>query len=253
LVSIFIDGKTMSTAKADIITQLQRDILSLQGFKTVPNNVVQDVGLGAIKNAFPNASFPLGAIHEFIAVGVEDATATCGFVSGIVAALMRNSGALIWISASRNIFPPALQSFGIAPDKIIFIDLQKEKEILWAMEEALKCKGLAAVVGEMQELNFTASRRLQLAVEQSKVTGFILRRNSRSINTTACVTRWQITSVPSELAAGMPGVGFPRWKVELLKVRNGIPGKWEMEFSGGRFRHISTTVAIPWIQKKKTG
>ena len=42
----------------------------------------------------------------------------------------------------RTIFPPALKSFGIAPDKIIFIDLKKEKEILWAMEEALKCDGL---------------------------------------------------------------------------------------------------------------
>lgn len=40
------------------------------------------------------------------------------------------------------------------------------------MEEALKCGGLAAVVGEVQDISFTASRRLQLAVEQSGVTGF---------------------------------------------------------------------------------
>ncbi len=121
------------------------------------------------------------------------------------------------------------------------------------MEEALKCKGLSAVIGEIQELSFTASRRLQLAVEQSQVTGFILRRNPRSINTTACVTRWQITSVPSELAEDMPGVGFPRWNVELLKVRNGTPGRWQIEFAAGRFRHIPKIAAMPFIQKKKTG
>ena len=166
---------------------------------------------------------------------------------------MSSDGAVIWISASRIIFPPALKSFGIAPDKIIFIDLQKEKEIMWAMEEALKCKGLSAVIGEMQELNFTASRRLQLAVEQSKVTGFILRRNPRSINTTACITRWQITSAQSELMDDLPGVGFPRWNVELLKVRNGYPGKWQIEFAAGHFRHISKAVAIPLVQQKKTG
>ena len=61
------------------------------------------------------------------------------------------------------------------------------------MEEALKCDGIAAVVGEIQELSFTVSRRLQLAVEQSRVTGFILRNNPRNLNTTACVTRWKIT------------------------------------------------------------
>ena len=243
----------MTGSKADIIAQLQRDILPLQGFKPALKNISLDAGLGPIKKAFPNASFPLGAIHEFISNNMEDATATSGFVAGLIAAIMRNNGALIWISASRTIFPPALKLFGISPDRIIFIDLQKEKEIMWAMEEALKCKGLSAVIGEMQELNFTASRRLQLAVEQSNVTGFILRRNPRSINTTACLTRWQITSAKSELTNDMPGVGFPRWDVELLKVRNGHPGKWQIEFAAGRFRHISKAAAIPLVQQKKTG
>jgi len=243
----------MTASKSDIIAQLQRDILPLQGVRTTLKNNVLDDGLGVIKNAFPHASFPLGVIHEFIAANPEDITASCGFVSGILASLMRSNGAIIWISASRNIFPPALQSFGIAPDKIIFIDLQNDKQVWWAMEEALKCKGLCAVIGETQELNFTASRRLQLAVEQSKVTGFVICKNPRSINTTACVTRWQISSIYSELEEGMPGVGFPRWNVELLKVRNGTPGQWQVEFSAGRFRHISGTVAIPLIQKKKTG
>jgi len=243
----------MTGSKADIIAKLQREILPLQGFKTVSKNTALDAGLGPIKNAFPNASFPLGAIHEFISTGMEDAAATSGFVAGLISSIMQSNGALIWISASRTIFPPALRSFGISPDRIIFIDLKKEKEIMWAMEEALKCKGLSAVIGEMQELNFTASRRLQLAVEQSRVTGFILRRNPRSINTTACITRWQITSVKSELVNDMPGVGFPRWNVELLKVRNGYPDKWQIEFVAGRFKHISKAIEIPLIQKKKTG
>jgi protein ImuA len=38
------------------------------------------------------------------------------------------------------------------------------------------------------------------------------------------------------LEAGMPGVGFPRWTVELLKVRNGNPGTWQMEWAAGSFR-----------------
>jgi protein ImuA len=243
----------MNTTKADIIAQLQREILPLQGFKTTCNNAVQDVGLGIIKNAFPNATFPLGAVHEFISDTAEDAGATGGFVSGLLSSLMQSNGASVWISAARTIFPPALKSFGIAPDKIIFIDLKKEKQILWTMEEALKCDGLSAVICEIPELSFIASRRLQLAVEQSRVTGFILRRNPRSLNTTACVTRWKITPLPSELADGMPGVGFPCWNVELLKVRNGYPGKWKIEFSAGRFRHISKTTVIPFKQKQKTG
>ena len=129
--------------------------------------------------------------------------------------------------------------------------MQKEKEILWVMEEALKCEGLAAVIAETPEISFTASRRFQLAVEQSRVTGFIIRRNPKNL-ATACVTRWKISPLPSATEDGLPGVGFPRWNVELLKVRNGTPGKWQLEWAG-RFRHVSKLASITGEQQRKTG
>jgi len=234
----------MPINKADIIAQLQKDILPLQGLKFSATGNAVDIGLGPIETAFPNSIFPVGAVHEFLSAETEDAAATSGFIAGLLAALMRNNGASVWISSSKTIFPPALKAFDIEPDRIIFITLQKEKDILWAMEEALKCNGLAAVVGEIREISFTASRRLQLAVEQSGVTGFILRHSPRNLNTIACVSRWKIRSLPSELEDAMPGVGFPRWNVELLKIRNGKPGIWQMEWSAGKFRHISPVDTI---------
>ncbi len=243
----------MNTAKADIIAQLKKDLLPLQGFRQVLD-YGQLSGLPAgLKNAFPNTAFPLGAVHELIAASPEDAAATTGFIAGLLGLIMQNEGVSIWISSSPSVFPPALQLFGIKPDKIIFIYLRKEQQILWAMEEALKCKGLSAVIGEVQDLSFTASRRLQMAIEQSRVTGFILRRNPRSVNVTASVARWKITPLPSELPGDMPGVGFPRWNVELLKIKNGRPGKWEIEFAAGRFRYIPKIAAIHPQQQKKTG
>ncbi len=165
---------------------------------------------------------------------------------------MSSGGASLWISSSQLIFPPALKTFGIEPDKIIFINVTNEKEKLWAMEEALKCNGLSAVVGEIQEVSFNESRRLQLAVEQSRVTGFILRRNPKNL-TTACVTRWRIKSLTSEQADGLPGVGFHRCNVELLKVRNGKPGSWELEWAAGRFRHVYKVASINEQQHRKAG
>lgn len=243
----------MAFQKSDIIAQLRKDILPLQGFKSILNRNETGIDLGAINGAFPNACFPTGAVHEFIAAGAEDTAATGGFIAGILGSLMQNGGAAIWISGSGTIFPPALQSFGIAPDKIIFIQLNKETDILWAMEEALRCEGLAAVVTEIPDISFTISRRLQLAVEQSRVTGFIVRCKPRNVNTTACLTRWKISPLPSDLASGMPGVGFPRWNVTLLKVRNGKPGNWQIEFVAGKFRQILRITAIPLELQKKTG
>lgn len=220
--------------KTNIIAGLQSDILRLQGYKCTKCTAV-DLGLGPLKDAFPNATFPLGAVHEFLASSAEDTAATSGFISGLLASLMGNTGTSLWISSSRTLFPPALKNFGLQPDRFIFIDLQNEKDVLWATEEALKCGALTAVIGELQEISFTASRRLQLAVEQSNVTGFIFRHSSRKANTTACVSRWNISSLPSEPEDDLPGIGFSRWRVELLRVRNGKPGVWDLEWINGKF------------------
>jgi len=240
----------MHLSKADIISRCRQDILTWQGCKKSGRNVA-DIDLGPIRLAFPTNVFPTGAIHEFLSSSPEDAAASSGFVSGIVSVLMKSKGISIWISAHRNIFPPALPVFGIMPDRIIFIDLDREKDIQWVLEEALKCEGLSAVIAELPELNFTVSRRLQLAVEQSRVTGFILRHNPRWINTTACVSSWEITQIPGQLVGGMPGVGPPRWNVNLVKVRNGKPGHWQMEWFNNGFRHIDeNNLAIVQPQKK---
>jgi protein ImuA len=239
--------------RAEIFSELQKEILVLQGFKSASNSAL-DLGLGPIRNAFPNSSFPVGAVHEFLSTSVETNAATSGFVSGLLSTLMGKKGTTIWISASRILFPPALKNFGIQPDRFVFIDLKKEKDVLWAMDEALKCGALTAVVGELRDIDFTASRRLQLAVEESQVTGFVLRNNSKPPNTTACVSRWKITSLPSETVGGLPGIGFPHWKVELLRIRNGKPGSWDVMWKKGKFHSVENEKETSLLQPhKKTG
>lgn len=247
--------------KAGIFSSLQTDILRLQGFKPA-NSAAVDLGLGAIKHIFPNSSFPTGCVHEFLTGCHEDAAATNGFLTGLLSSLLGDSGIALWISTSRTLFPPALERFGVQPDRFVFVDVKKEKEILWAIDEAMKCSAVSAVVGEIPEISFTDSRRLQLATEQSQVTGFLLRTKIKQLNTTACVSRWKITSLPSDQIDDLPGVGFPKWKVDLLKIRNGRTGSWEMKWINGRFnigvdhqglrvvRDLETDVASSTHQKK---
>jgi protein ImuA len=234
----------MTKTKAEIIFELQKELLPLQGFKHSLGIGAVDTGLGPIRYSFPNATFPVGAMHEFICTGPEDGAATAGFISGILSSLMRNGGVSLWISSSQTIFAPSFTHFGIAPDKIIFVNVAKERDVLWCIEEALKCDGLASVIGEINELSFTASRRFQLAVEQNRVTGFIIRNKPRNLAATACIARWKISSLPSIRVNDMPGIGFPRWNVELIKVRNGKTGCWQVEWMGRKFRHVNHIVPL---------
>lgn len=242
----------MGANRADIIHALQGDILRLEGFKTQECTSI-DLGLGSIIEAFPGRTFPLGAVHEFLSTSEEQASSTIGFITGLLSSLMGRVGTAMWISSNRSLFPPALKAFGVQPDRLIIADLKNEKDLLPAMEEALKCGALTAVIGEVQEISFTASRRLQLAVEESQVTGFIVRRNCRKINTTACVSRWRITPLPSECLEDLPGLGFPQWKAELLRIRNGRPGTWNITWMNGRFKVISSQESATSRQENFSG
>ena len=134
------------------------------------------------------------------------------------------------------------------------VHAKNEKDVLWTIEETLKCERLTAVVGEVKAIGFTESRRLQLATEKSRVTGFIIRHNPRILNSTACIARWRITTLQSELNDGMHGVGFPKWNVELLKVRNGAAGNWKIEWVVDHFQNIEENIfSIALEQRRKTG
>ncbi len=243
-----------SVVKADIIQKLQREVLSMQGFKKPLQNQHLFPGLSSIEQSFPNRIFPTGVVHEFISNSQESSAATNGFISGLTGHLMQRGGICIWISTYRTLFPPTLKSFGVDPERVIFIDLARPKDALWAIQEALKCNALAAVIGEIREMTFTESRRLQLAVEESKVTGFIHRNQPRNKNTLASVARWQIEPIASVLDDNMPGIGHPRWKVQLLKVRNGKTGTWQIEWFENSFRDITKqTFDLSKIQLLKTG
>jgi protein ImuA len=243
----------MVISRSDIVRNLQKEILLLGGFKS-PGVKFSKINLGPINYSFPNNCFPLGAMHEFLCENAEDSSATKGFISGVVSGLMNNAGVCVWISSSNTVFPPALYNFGIEAEKIIFINVKNEKESLWVMEEALKCDGLVAVISEMQELSFTVSRRFQLAVEQTNVTGFIIRNHPRKLNINACVARWKISPLTSVTEDDLPGLGFPRWKIDLFKIRNGKPGSWQMEWSSGKFNAIPNFVEkTQELLTRKTG
>ncbi|QNR86765.1 Error-prone repair protein ImuA [Pedobacter riviphilus] len=241
-------------AKKQVIESLREQILSMQGYKTVSKSQHNISGLELFAPAFPGSSFPLQGSHEFISESQEQTAASSGFISGILSALMKDGSPCIWISASRKFFPPATKRFSLNAASIIFIDLQNEKELLWVTEEALKCEGLAAVVSEIPDLNFATSRRFQLVIEKSKVTALFLRENPRILSNTTCLARWKISPLPSILPEGMPGVGQPSWKAELLKVRNGEGGTFEVCWSGSTFEQPQkeNTRALP-IHELQTG
>jgi protein ImuA len=239
----------MEASKAEIISQLRRDVL-FQRFSIPKNKQHTSVRIEPLTNAFHFNAFPLGAVHEFICDDASSHACSTGCISALIRTLINSKGKSVWLSNTQKLFPPAFAQYGLAPENIFFIQLSNQKDILFAMEEALKCEGLSAVVADIKELNFKQSRRLQLACEQSRVTGFVILNNPRRINTTACVARWRITPAKSINDNNLPGVGFPSWNIQLLKVKNGIPGAWTYSWRNFLFEHTTEQPPVYIHQKK---
>ena len=219
--------------KSEVVERLKREVLAMEGFSTPTVNSKVHFGLDSLEGAFPNRVFPVGGIHEMICDCPEDVAVSSGFCVALAGRIMSQGGMCLWVGVQNEPYPPALKFFGIAPENVLFVTAQG-KETMWIVEEALKCKSLKVVIGEIKELNLVESRRLQLAVEQSRVTGFLIRNNPLSLSNTAVVARWRVKALPS-IEKEMPGIGHYQWKVDLLKVRNGVPGCWHIAWTPNGF------------------
>jgi protein ImuA len=173
-----------------------------------------------------------GALHEIIGGGAElrHGAAAALFAASI---LGRDGRTVLWVLPARDLFAPGLAAAGLHPDRLIYAETGAAAMVLPVAEEALRHCGLAGVVAEPTRLSLTASRRLQLAAESSGVTALVLHRWSGqaepALSGTVAVTRWRLTALASASLADVPGLGDPRWRLELLRFRGGTPGAWTLE------------------------
>ena len=70
---------------------------------------------------------------------------------------------------------PALARVGLHPDRVICCETWKDGDVLPAMEEGLRCAGLAGVIVEVTKLSLNASSRLQLCAGKSGVPALVFR------------------------------------------------------------------------------
>jgi protein ImuA len=115
---------------------------------------------------------------------------------------------------------------------------QKAEDALFALEEGLRCRDLAFVLGEIagnpKALDFTASRRLTLASEKHRVPLYLVRLDAARDLSSARM-RWEVVSATSPAPRwNTQAPGDPMWQAELFRARAHPPGKWLLGEEGGR-------------------
>lgn len=164
---------------------------------------------------------------------VFSATAPDAGAAGFVLVMTPNGNApLLWVQDSVSVKEAGLPYLpGLKLERsMIHITLPCAADVLWAMEEGLRCCAIGAVIGEVwgtpPVLNFTATRRLATRAEAGGLPCWLIRR-SATPDLSAARHRWRVASLPSEAHPHDPQApGNPRWQVELFRSRQISPGTW---------------------------
>lgn len=206
-----------------ILKQLRETLNGLEdrGFRRRP---VLPFGVETVDSRLTGGGLRLDALHEVAAAGpdmAEDCAASL-FMGGIAA---RAWGPVLWVVRRRDLFAPGLSQVGLDHKRLIYAEARDDAELLAVMEEALRHRGLGAVIGEVKRADMTASRRLQLAAEGGRTIALLMKRHAREGSDpigmpSAAVTRWRIGCAPST-PLPVEGVGRHRWRVELARQKGG--------------------------------
>lgn len=219
-------------AARPVIAELRQQIARLES-GPVRERKVLPFGVAEIDAKLPGGGLALGALHEVAGGGngAVDGAAAALFSAGIAG---RTEGKVLWCVTRSDLFAPAIAQAGLHPDRLIQVEAGDEKSLLACFEEALRHGGLGCVIAEVARMSMTSSRRLQLAAEVSGTPGIAIRRWRRQTEAgdfgqpTASVTRWRVSELPSS-PLPVPGLGRPRWLLELIRCRAGDSADFQIE------------------------
>lgn len=116
--------------------------------------------------------------------------------------------------------------------RLIHVAAATPEDALFALEEGLRCRDLAFVIGEIagnpRALDFTASRRLSLAAERHGTALWLVRLDARA-NLGSARMRWRVTAAASSPPRWNPQApGRPAWEAELFRAHTFQPGHWTL-------------------------
>jgi protein ImuA len=227
-----------------MIDQLRQRLQALQKTRGIESHAgVLPFGIPAIDTML-GGGLLRGALHEIAATGEAHLPPAAGFALAM-AKRAAPSPRLFWVSEDMALAESGvphgagLDVFGIAPEHLVTVSTTHRRDLLWAMEEALRCHATTAVIGEMRAgaIDGVAVRRLSLAATESGTLALLLRTEPPGDTSTAA-TRWIV-------GAASAASGAPRLATQLVRNRRGPTGSWILEWSDSDGEFILATHAQP--------
>lgn len=172
----------------------------------------------------PGGGFRRGTLVEWL----SPSTASGGGSSAATLALatagkasQQGGQALVVIDRARHFYPPAAAAAGIDLSRTLIVQPEAAHEEPWILDQVLRCPVVGAVLVWDPGFSTQTLRRMQLAVEEARAVGLLIRPWSTRGMPSWADLRLLVSPLPARVSAAGEQ---RRLRVELLRVRNGHPG-----------------------------
>lgn len=215
---------------SSLVQELRRRLRQMDhsGTQPAPAGTLSSTGIAALDALLSPEAFRAGMIVEWIMEEAGSGTLRLALPGALQA--LQNGGALVVIDDRREFYPPAAACLGLELDRTIVVRPRNPQETIWALEQTLRCAGVAATLGWIDKIPDRVFRRLQLAVEQGGGLGLLMRPATARQEPTWADLRWLVQPLPGNVRSGLNEVPVSlssgrRLRVELLYCRGGTSGR----------------------------
>jgi len=173
-------------------------------------------GCSQLDALMPGGGFCRGSLVEWITC--EPGAGATTLALAVARAVCGEEGWLVVVDPAGTFYPPAAAALGAPLRRLVWVRPPAGNLARWAIDQALRSSGVAVVLAWPETLDATTFRRWQLAVEESRVLGLLVRPAAALKESTWAEARLLVEPRPSRNEDR-------RWRVELLHARRGWGGR----------------------------
>ncbi len=170
-------------------------------------------------------------------------------------------GRMVVVDATHDIYPPAMDAWGISLSQLIVVRMPQAlevwangkrmngkrmngkqmngkrigesvgaaegsacKDLLWALDQCLRCPAVSVVWSVLPAVPANGFRRLQLAAEEGRTLGFLIRDVQMRGMPSWADMQLHVRALPTPERDGVDAHASRCWELTLLRCRRGTPG-----------------------------
>ena len=212
-----VPSSIQGQSRSQLVRTLQEQITGIELARQPGGETPVASGCEALDRLLPGRGFRRGTLVEWLSSGNGSGAQTLAL--GTAREACREGGALVVLDQAREFYPPAAVRLGIELDRMIVVQAANQADNAWALDQALRCLGVVAVLAWPEKLDGRTFRRLQLAAEQGRGLGLLVRPQRVRHEPSWADVRLLVEPLPPVGPAGRR-----RLRIELLHGRGGISG-----------------------------